>query len=97
MRLNDIFSLENIERCREDEEVTRTVRDEFGKLHNIIVATVMYKDSIHLNFLNDFHVEFARDSLTKAYQEKCDVEDVVRRLRKYIETEWMKRIYKENI
>lgn len=93
MRLNDIFSFENIERCQEDEDATKIVRDESGKLHNVIVAKVVYKDSIRLNFSNGFHVEFARDSLTKAYQEKCEVEDVVRRLRKYIETEWLKRIY----
>lgn len=96
MRLNDIFSLKNIERHQENEEVTKTVRDEFGKLHNIVVGKIVYEDSIRLNFSNDFHVEFSKDSLIQAYEEKCGIEDVTRRLRKYIESQWLKRIYREN-
>lgn len=92
MRLSDIFSLKNIERHQENEELTSIVRDESEKLHNVVVGKVVYEDSIRLNFSNDYHVEFSRDSLVKAYLEKCEVEDVVRRLRKFIETEWLKRI-----
>lgn len=74
----------------------RPTRDEFGNLRDTTIARVVRDNFIRLNFQNDFHVEFSRDSLIQAYNEKCGAEDVARRLRKYIESQWLKRIYKEN-
>lgn len=94
MKLHEIFSIKDIEVEKEVEEEHKTMRDEFGKLHNVVVSKFVTANSIQINFFNDFHIKFSRDSWIQAYEEKCEVEDVVRRLRKYIENEWLRRIYR---
>lgn len=93
MRLQEIFALEDVDIQQDIIYAKRPTRDELGNLHDTIIARVVRDNFIRLNFQNDFCVEFSRDSLIQAYKEKCGVEDVARRLRKYIETEWLKRIY----
>lgn len=93
MRLQEIFVLEDVDVQQDIVYTKRPTTDEFGNLHNTTITRVVRDNFIRLNFQNDFHVEFSRDSLIQAYEEKCEVEDVVRRLRKYIESEWLKRIY----
>lgn len=93
MRLQEIFELEDVDIQQDIAYAKRPTRDEFGNLHDTTIARIVRDNFIRLNFQNDFRVEFSRNSLIQAYKEKCGVEDVVKRLRKYIETEWLKRIY----
>lgn len=93
MRLQEIFVLEDVDVQQDIVYAKRPTRDEFGNLHDTTIARAVQDSFIRLNFQNDFRVEFSRDSLIQAYKEKCRAEDVVRRLQKYIESEWLKRIY----
>lgn len=94
MRLHEIFLIKDIETQKEVEEAHKTMRDEFGKLHDMVISKLVVGNSIQINFCNDFHIKFSRDSLIQAYEEKCEVENVVRRLQKFIENKWLRRIYK---
>lgn len=94
MRLQEIFAIESVNINKDVRDVKRTTRDDTGNLYDVTVGRFVVDNYIQINFVNDFHVGFSRDTLIKAYNEKCEVEDVVRRLRKYIENEWLRRIYK---
>lgn len=94
MRLQEIFAIKDINMVQDVFHAKRPMRDEFGNLHDTTIAKIVGKDTIRLNFNNDFYIKISKDSLIKAYNEKCEIEDVVRRLRKYIESEWLRRIYK---
>lgn len=73
--------------------LNRTTRDDAGNLCDVTVGRFVVDNYIRINFVNDFHVGFSRDTLIRAYNEKCEIEDVVKRLQKYIENECLKRIY----
>lgn len=94
MRLQEIFTLKDVDMQQDIVYAKRPTRDDFGNLHDTTITRVVRDNFIRLHFQNNFHVEFSRDSLMQAYKEKCRAEDVVRRLRKYIENQWLKRIHK---
>lgn len=94
MKLHKTFLIKDFEIQKEVQEVQKAMRNEFGEFHDVVISKIVTANSVQINFFNDFHIKFSRDSLIQAYEEKCEVEDVVRRLRKYIENEWLRRICK---
>lgn len=93
LRLQEIFSIKDFNMDQNIFYAKRPMQDEFGNLHDTTVARFVNEEYIQFNFIDNFYVKFSRDCLIKAFEEKCEVEEVVRKLRDYIELQWLKRIY----
>lgn len=96
IRLQEIFAIKDVNMDQNVFYAKRPMRDEFGNLHDVTIGKIVNEDSIQFNFIDNFHVKFSRDSLKRVYEERCKVEDVVMRLQKYIDEQWLNRIYREN-
>ena len=93
-RLQEIFAIKDVIINEDVCNARRTTRDDAGNLCDVTVGRFVVDNYIQINFVNDFHVVFLRNTLIKVYNEKCGVGDVVRILRKYIENEYLRSIYK---
>lgn len=94
-KLNDIFNIENIEINKETQEIYRHSHDEFGNLQRVLLSKFDIDNYIQLNFKHKFHYSISRKSLFYAFQENCPADEVVTRLKRIIEKEWAKLIYKD--
>lgn len=94
-KLNDIFNIKSIEFNQETVESYGYSHDEFGNLQRVLLSKFDIDNYIQLNFKHKFHYCISRKSLVNAFQENCPADEVVTRLKRIIEKEWAKLIYKD--
>lgn len=87
-KLNDIFNIKSIEFNKETQKIC-------GGLQNAPLFKIDSDSCIQLNFKHKFHYCISRESLFYAFKENCPADEVVIRLKKIIENEWLKLIYKD--
>lgn len=89
-RLNDVFNIKNVEFYKETREV-------YTGLQASPVLKLEVDNYIKLNFKRKFHYCVSRKILVHAFQENCFVDEVVIKLKRIIENEWLKLIYKDYV
>lgn len=94
-KLNDIFNVKNVDFNKETVEAYGYSHDEFDNLQRVLLSKFEVDNYIQLNFEHKFHYCISRKSLVHAFQENCPADEVVIRLKKIIENEWLKLIYKD--
>ena len=87
-KLNDIFNIKNVKFNKETLEV-------YGDLKGEPLSKFDIDNYIQLNFKHKFHYCISRKSLINAFQENCLSDEVVTRLKRIIEKEWLKLIYND--
>lgn len=94
-KLNDIFNVKNVDFNKETVEAYGYSHDKFGNLQRGILSKFDIDNYIQLNFRHEFHYCISRKSLVNAFQKNCPADEVVIRLKKIIEKEWLKLIYND--
>ena len=94
-KLNGIFNIENIELNKVTDGLYGYSHDEYGNLQYGMLSKYDVDNYIQFNFKYDFHYCISREILIKDFEEKCTADEVVERLKKLIEKEWLKLIYND--
>lgn len=89
-QLNDELNIKSISVNSEKWDANKTVRNKYGQLENVIVASINMGRTIRLDFVKDFHFEFDSKVLKDAYERKYDTELMVRQLRRDIVDSFVK-------
>lgn len=71
-QLNDRLKIESITIDSDTYEATKTIRNHYGKLENVVVSKINIGRTIQLNFSLDFHYKFDSTILKDAYKQKYD-------------------------
>lgn len=93
-KLQDIFDINSIEISRNEVNAVARSRNSFGKLSDVIVQKFTIDNIIELTFTKDFKIIFSRKDLMKKFNNDCAPEEVVNDIRKYIEKQYLKQIYR---
>lgn len=94
-KLNDIFNIKNVKINRETQEIHGYYCDELDNWQWGTLSKIDIDSYIQLNFKHKFHYCISRKSLINAFQENCLSDEVVTRLKRIIEKEWLKLIYND--
>ena len=93
-KLQDIFDINSIEISRDEVSTVVRNRNSFGKLSDVIVQKFTINNIIELIFTKDFKIIFSRKDLMEKYNNDCVPEEVVNDIKKYIEKQYLKQIYR---
>lgn len=77
MGLNDQLKIESINMNSDTYDMTKTIRNKYGQLENIVISRINIGRTIILNFTKDFHFSFDTNLLRKAYEQKYDAEILI--------------------
>lgn len=88
--LNDQLKIESINIDSETYDVTKTIRNMYGQLENVVTSRINIGETIVLNFAKEFHFALDRKCIKKAYEQKCDAEFLIYQIISNIKSTFLK-------